>query len=128
MPKKISRSRQPATKADIDKAVEELAGATQKGFSGVDERFEVIDQRFDAIDQRFDAIDQRFEVIDQRFEAIDQRFEVIERDIIVIKKDVTSLKKGQGAILEVVKSIDRQLKTHKDLPVRVARLERAVFR
>lgn len=114
MPKKTSSSKQPATKADVDKAVEELAGATQKGFNHVD--------------QRFDAIDQRFDAIDQRFEAIDQRFDVVERDIEVIKKDVVSLKNGQSAILEVVKSIDQQLKTHKDLPTRVARLERAVFR
>lgn len=35
---------------------------------------------------------------------------------------------SQAAILDVVRSINEQLREHKNLPARVERLERAVFR
>ncbi|MFH1353812.1 MAG: hypothetical protein ABIH36_00825 [bacterium] len=100
MPKKTPHNLQPATKADINKAVDELAIAIQKGFSHVDEQF---------TDIRSDISEMK-------------------DDINVMKDDIIGLKKSQSAILGVVKSIDQQLKPHRDLPARVARLERAVFR
>ena len=100
MTKKAVDNKQPATKADVDKAVEELAIATQKGFSHVDEQ--LADIRND--------------------------ISGIKDDISDMKGDISGLKNSQSAILDVVKSIDHQLKTHKNLPARVDRLERAVFR
>ena len=59
-----------------------------------------LEERMDGFEQRMDTFEQRME----RFES------------------------SQAAILDVVRSIDRQLQTHKTLPPRVERLERTVFR
>jgi hypothetical protein len=45
-----------------------------------------------------------------------------------LNKRVDRVESGMKEILQVVKSIDVQLKEHKTLPARVARLERSVFR
>ena len=43
----------------IEKAVDELAEATGKGFAGVDKRFVEVDKRFDALEQKVDRMDTR---------------------------------------------------------------------
>ncbi|MDP3997869.1 MAG: hypothetical protein Q8P73_05215 [bacterium] len=60
------------------------------------------------------GLDQRMDGLDKRMDGLDQRMDSLER--------------GQATILQVVQSIDQQLREHKDLPARVARLERSVFR
>jgi hypothetical protein len=67
--------------------------------------------------RRFDEVDSRFEDIESRFTKIDSRFDNIE-------KRLGGLERGQSAILEVVTSIDVQLRELKTLPDRVRRLER----
>ncbi len=42
--------------------------------------------------------------------------------------DVHQVRRSQEAILDVVRSIDEQLKEHNTHPARIARLERSVFR
>ena len=60
-----------------------------------------------------------FAAVDKRFEEVDKRFDRIE---------ATMATKDQLAnVLEIVKSIDQQLKEHKTHPDRIKRLERSVF-
>ncbi len=83
---------EPATKGDVRKSQEELAGMMATSFQGVTDDITGLKQ-----------------------------------DVTGLKKDVASLKSGQAAILNVVNSIDEQLKEWKGIPAKVERLHKAVF-
>ena len=92
---------QPATKGDVRKSQEELAGMMAKSFhhAATKNGLHALDQRMDAFEGRMDKFDRRLE----RFES------------------------SQAATLRVVQSIDQQLKEWKRIPAKVERLHRAVF-
>ena len=52
----------------------------------------------------------------------------LQTDVSELKSDVKELRGGMQAILKTVQGIDEQLREHRDVPERVARLERTAFR
>ena len=60
--------------------------------------------------------------------AITTELKPIRSDIAELKAGQGRLERSQQAILDVVQSIDQQLREHKTHPDRIARLERSVFR
>ena len=93
---KQHHSTEPATKKDIRLAVDELAAATQKGFTEVNERFTKMDERFTEIDGRFTEIEAK---IDTMKEEIIHEFkalaENIHQDVAGANHDEISLIKDQ---------------------------------
>ncbi len=79
----------PATKKDIRLAVDELAAATQKGFTEVNERFTKIDERFTEIDAKIDTMK---EEIIHEFKALAEN---IHQDVAGANHDEISLIKEQ---------------------------------
>lgn len=63
-----------------------------------------------------------------RLDRLEGKFDKLGMGQKELKEDVTSLKRSQEAILNVVQSIDTQLREHKTHPARIRRLERSVFR
>ena len=98
---------QPATKADI----EELAQITDS-----------------AIEKAVDPLREDIRELRSEVHELHQGQDRLEKGQEELRSDVKSLQRGQEAILNVVQSIDEQLKHHLDLPDRVARLERSAFR
>jgi len=64
-----------ATKDEMNKSIDDLAGAVKKGFDEVHEKFAKIDEKFVKIDERFEHIDSRFGQIDSRFGQMEKRFD-----------------------------------------------------
>jgi predicted transcriptional regulator len=93
----------PATKKDIRLAVDELAAATQKGFTEVNERFTEIDERFTEIDGRFTEINGRFTEIEAKIDTMKEEIihefkalaENIHQDVAGANHDEISLIKEQ---------------------------------
>lgn len=73
--------------------------------------------RFDSVDERMDRFEHRMDKFEQRMDKLEVRMEKFE-----IRMD--RLEKGLSAILDVLTSIDVQLRELKTLPDRVRRLER----
>lgn len=96
MPKtKHTPINQPATKQDVENAIDELAQATEKGFQHMATKKDVA-----------------------RLEGKTDRLET----------KVDRLTRGVEALLESSEANTQMLKEHRDLPNRVSRLERTVFR
>lgn len=98
---------QPATKADIEELAQITDGAIQK-----------------AVEPIYDQLGE----LHSSVKEIQKGQTKLQRGQEELQKEVGSLKQGQQALLTVVQSIDEQLKHHRNLPERVARLERATFR
>ncbi|HBE89937.1 MAG: hypothetical protein A3E37_02195 [Candidatus Andersenbacteria bacterium RIFCSPHIGHO2_12_FULL_46_9] len=100
---KQHHSTEPATKKDIRLAVDELAAATQKGFTEVNERFTKMDERFTEIDGRFTEIDGRFTEIEAKIDTMKEEIihefkalaENIHQDVAGANHDEISLIKDQ---------------------------------
>lgn len=103
MPKtKHTPINQPATKQDVENAIDELAQATEKGFQHMATKKDVA---------RLEGKTDRLETKSDRLEA-----------------KVDRLTRGVEALLESSEANTQMLKEHRDLPDRVSRLERTVFR
>lgn len=62
------------------------------------------------------------------FKALRTEVQEVNKRVSRLEEKVDSLERTVGSILKIVQSIDGQMKEQRDLPDRVARLERAVFR
>jgi archaellum component FlaC len=108
MVKKKEKLEEPATKGDLQNTEKNLKDYVD---NAVNELATTTDK---VIRYEVGRLDKRMDGMDKRMDGMDGRLERLEH--------------GQEAILKVVQSIDEQLHEHKDLPARVARLERTVFR
>jgi predicted nuclease with TOPRIM domain len=77
--------------------------------------------------RRFDDVNQRFERIDERFDAIDERFDRLEARVTGIEDRLGAVERGQVRLLDLVESIDEQLKAWRHIPDKVERIHRRVF-
>jgi archaellum component FlaC len=115
----------PITRGELHEALETWTGAL---IARLDERFAKIDERFAKIDERFAKIDERFARIDERFAKIDERFARIETELgaFATKED---LARHANAMMEHTASLIRVIDDkYKDLPARMDRVERAVYK
>lgn len=65
----------PATKRDVEAAIDGLRNEMRAGFTGIEARFDQIDARFAEHDRRLTEHDRRFDGLDRRFDGLEQRFE-----------------------------------------------------
>ena len=100
-----------ATKRDVKDAQEELATMMAKSFANV------------ATKDDLKALATKEDLKDF---ATKNDLKQIRKEIAT-KEDLARLEGSQAAILDVVKSIDHQLKEHSTHPTRLARLERSIF-
>jgi SMC interacting uncharacterized protein involved in chromosome segregation len=62
------------TKDEMNKSIDDLAGAVKKGFDEVHEKFTKIDEKFIKVDKRFDAVDERFNVLERKVDRMKDDF------------------------------------------------------
>ena len=72
------------------------------------------------------AVDELAAVVKNQFDRVDQRFDDLEARMAT-KDDIVRLERGQQAMLGVLEKIDAHFEDHRNLPERVARLERSEF-
>lgn len=112
---------QPATKADID----ELAQITD---SAIQKAVEPLHNGVAELGSSVDELQTSVKELKTSVKELQKGQKKLQKGQEDLQKEVGSLKRGQQAILTVVESIDEQLKHHRNLPERVARLERTAFR
>lgn len=93
MSKKNGQADQPATKGDVQEAVDELAQITDKNFRQVDQRLDEHDKRFDKIDRVLKMILAIVKGIDQdrkeeKKHNLPERVKNLEDDVLKIKARV----------------------------------------
>lgn len=119
--KKSNAKAHPATIDDI----EELAAITNSAIQ------KATDPIYGAIGKLQSSVsDLQVDVSDLQADVKELRSDVkeIRDDVSELKQGQKRLEGGMQAILKVVELTGDQLREHRDLPERVARLERSVFR
>jgi uncharacterized protein YqgV (UPF0045/DUF77 family) len=56
-----------ATKDEMNKSIDDLAGAVKKGFDEVHEKFAKIDEKFIKVDERFDVLERKVDRMNDSF-------------------------------------------------------------
>jgi chromosome segregation ATPase len=136
----------------VDKRFEQV----DKRFEQVDKRFDEVDKRFEQVDNRFEHVDKRFEQVDKRFDEartemntrfaqVDKRFDdariEMDKRFDEARIQMVAVVDHMGLTLraEMRKLSEADLQTmrddlqsfnerYEDLPRRVRRLEREVFK
>lgn len=123
---------QLATKRDVQKSQEELAGMFARSFKLLATKVDIksLEQRIGGLEQSFGGLERRIGGIDQRLGDIEKRFGGQLEDL---DKRVSSIEERMATrdqlerLLVIVESIEKQLKEYRSLPDRVTRLEQFVF-
>lgn len=65
----------------LSKTVEELAGATAKGFTAVEKRLDAVEERLDAVDRRLKGLESKVEVLEAQHKDTRVLIELIPDEI-----------------------------------------------
>lgn len=98
---KKQRNKQPATKADVEKTVGELAQMTAKEFSNVHKRIDTVSDRLGALNEKVDTgftelrneMHEGFRAVLAAIETVEytklrMRLDVLENDMLKVKEKV----------------------------------------
>ena len=82
----------------VDKKIEDLAGMTARGFSGINERFDKMDQRIDKVDQRLGDANGRLDTIESDLIEIKRQLNnvIYRHEFEAIKDRIDALEKRQA--------------------------------
>lgn len=84
-------------------------------------------RRFDVLESGQDSMRADIARLESGQESMREDIARLERGQESLRADIARLERGQQAMLGVLQSIDEHFRDHRNLPERVARLERSEF-
>jgi chromosome segregation ATPase len=125
---------QPATKADVRAAVDDLAGILQRAlshelsvveddFTELDEDLLHADHRAAHMEDQLAGVEEQLGKMDLRMSSAVERLANVDDRLVAVESNLAAVERSQGEVLNIVKSIDKRLQAAGDIAARLDRLE-----